>query len=212
MDAEGLPYWWQGVLRKAHWATERCLEKLSETAHHFGDASWLCLGKTFEGEISTREGPLHLRAHCDALLLNQADLAGATCQFVDIRTGSMTGAAAPTFAKIENGQGLNLVGLLFLALAEGANPAGIHVGVVHPDGSNQTLLDASAAASCEPMVEALARKQRFLVFGQRGGLAAGHGHNQTENLPLATTPIDLATLAEKWNLSRADKEGQGDRR
>ncbi len=204
-----LPFWWQGVLRKASWASERCLETLSETAYRFGqehaasepDGSWLSLGKGFAGEVPTREGPLHLRAHCDALLLDRANLNGAVCQFIDIRTGGQVGAAVPTTANIENGQGLKLVGLLFLALAEGADPAGIHVGVIHPDGSNRSLLDASAAAGLQSTVEALARKQRFLVFGQRGGLVGGQGHDQTENLPLASTPIDLDVLASKAGIS-----------
>lgn len=158
---------------------------------------WVCLGKSFQGELATSEGPLHLRAHCDVLLLDRADLSGATCEFIDIRTGGQAATAAPKAANLGDGQGLKLVGLLFLALAEGANPDGIHVGVVHPDSANTALLDASARAALQPTLEALARKQRFLVFGQRGGLVAGHGHDQSENLPLATTPIDLAVLARK---------------
>ena len=217
-ESHALPFWWQGVLRKASWAAARCLETLSETAYRFAGGeetgerrkdhgvreagSWLCLGKSFEGELPSREGPLHLRAHCDVLLLDRARLEGAVCQFIDIRTGGQVSVAVPTVANIENGQGLKLVGLLFLALAEGADPAGIHVGVIHPDGSNKSLLDATAAAGLQPTVEALARKQRLLVFGQRGGLVAGHGNDQAENLPLATTPIDLAVLSSKAEISR----------
>ena len=52
---------------------------------------WVCLGKSFEGELATSEGPLHLRAHCDVLLLDRADLSGADCQFIDIRTGRSGG-------------------------------------------------------------------------------------------------------------------------
>ena len=199
-----LPYWWQGVLRKAAWAAERCLETLSETAQRpnpSGNGLLLCMGKSFEGELPTRDGPLHLRAHCDVLLLDRATLPGATCQFIDIRTGSHA-AAPPTAANLGDGQGLKLIGLLFLALEEGADPSGIHVGVIHPNGANTSLLDASLKSALEPMVEALARKQRFLVFGQRGGLVAGHGTDQSENLPLATTPIDLAVLERKSALSQ----------
>lgn len=196
-----LPLWWQGVLRKAAWSTYRCLESLAETAavdeqsEHF-----LCLNQSFQAELATHHGPLRLQARCDLMLLDRKELAGAACQLIDIRTGAPPPTGALTPNQVQSGRNLSLATLLFMARAAGSDPARTQVGVVHPDSSNPALVDDGSVPMLQPLLEALARQQHTLAFGQKGAITGENGHGPVENLPLATTPVDPDILAAKASL------------
>ena len=191
-----LPLWWQGVLHKAQWAARRCLETLAATAD--GHPRWLVLDKDLRAEIPAAAGHLRLRAHCDVLLLDQPDLAGASCQLIDIRTGAVPSSNAPTAAAIQEGRGIGDATLLFLALEEGASAEGSSASVIHPDAAIVTVMNANAADAMRPLFEQLAARQRSLCFGQRGAIVDNNpGRRDVENLPLATTPVDPTVLEAK---------------
>ena len=193
-----LPLWWQGTLRKAAWATRRCLESLAEIAQgEHGSPAWLCLERPFRAELSTQDGPLRLQARCDLVLLDRPELDGASCQLIDIRTGAAPATGALKAGDVQAGRGLGLAALLFLARAEGAETTQTRAGVVHPDASNVGLVDDQSATGLRPVLDLLARQQRTLVFGQKGALTDVSGHGQVENLPLATVPVEPATLRLK---------------
>ena len=193
-----LNLWWHGVLRKATWATSHCLEALAETASGDGQAErWLSVERPFRAELPTGSGPLRLRARCDLVLLDRPEMEGAACQLIDIRTGAAPGSGPLTLAKVQSGKGLGLAALLFMARAEGTDASHTQAGVIHPDGSNFSLVDDASAPMLEPALDVLARQQHTLTFGQRGGLTDEGGFGQVENLPLATTPVDPAILASK---------------
>ncbi len=193
-----LPLWWQGVLRKATWATRRCLESLAETATSQPDAPrWLAMNQKFHAELGTDAGPLRLRAQCDVVLLDRPDFPGAVCQLIDIRTGAAPTSSAPSASQFDQGKGLHAAATLLLALATGAETEGTRAGVVHPDASQLALSGAGLAPLVQPTLERLARQQRTLVFGQKGALVNTHDPGQTEELPLATTPVEPTILTAK---------------
>ena len=204
--AEGpveLDLWWQGILGKASRAAYRCLETLAATASIGGQTEqWMIMARDFQAALETANGPLRLRARCDLVLLDRPELAGATCQLIDFRTGAVPPSGPLTLAKVQTGKGLNLVALLFMARAEGANAGATYAGVLHPEGSNLALVDQRSAPMLQPAMDALAREQHTLVFGQKGAVVDESGHGVVENLPLATTPIELEVLARKGALVR----------
>ena len=202
--AAELNLWWQGVLRKAHRATHRCLEALAELAMSDGQAErWVSVERNFRGELATGDGLLRLRARCDLVLLDRPEMAGANCQLIDIRTGAAPGSGPLTLAKAQTGKGLGLAALVSMARAEGANAHGTQAGVIHPERSNFALVDEESAPMLQPALDLLAREQGTLVFGQRGAVVDESGHGSVENLPLATTPVDPAVLAQKGRLTAA---------
>ncbi len=197
-----LPLWWQGVLRKAAWATRRCLESLAETAARQPDTPvWLSMNQNFRAELGTSAGPLRLRAQCDVVLLDRPEFAGAACQLIDIRTGAAPSTSAPSASQLEQGKGLHAAATLLLALATGADTKSSRAGVVHPDTSNLALSGTDLASLIQPTLERLARQQRNLVFGQKGSLVNAHDPGQTEELPLATTPVEPTVLAAKTRIT-----------
>ena len=197
-----LPLWWQGVLRKAVWATRRCLETLAETAARQPDVPlWLCVNQKFQAELGTSAGPLRLRAQCDVVLLDRPEFDGAVCQLIDIRTGAAPANSAPTASQLDQGRGLHTVATLLLAVATGAELEGSRAGVVHPDTSNVSVSAAEVATLVQPTLERLARQQRTLVFGQKGALVNAHDSGQAEELPLATTPVEPSILAAKARIT-----------
>ena len=204
-----LDLWWQGVLRKAAWASTRCLEALAATATATGDGPvehWVGVQQNFQAELGTADGPLRLRARCDLVLLDRPEIEGAACQLVDIRTGAAPSSGPLTLPKVQTGKGLSLAALLFMARAGGADAHRTRAGVIHPDGSNFSLVDGDSAPMLQPAMDLLARQQHTLVFGQKGAVIDESGHGQVENLPLATTPIDPAILARKGQVAAPHPE------
>ncbi len=204
----GLPFWWRSTLSRAEWAAQRCLETLAETAQGPGPdgtpggARWLCLERTFRVDLKTAQGPLRLRARCDAVLLDRPEFAGASGQLIDLRTGATPMLGAPTAAQIEAGQGLGLGTLLLMGIAEGLRAEATQAGVIYPDGSNVAQWTVENVPTLAPAVESLAERQRSLVFGQKNTFTGGHSREDSEELPLATTPVASAILAAKATLTR----------
>ena len=196
--AAELNLWWQGVLRKAHRATFRCLEALAGLAMADGQTErWVSVERNFRAVLGTGDGLLRLRARCDLVLLDRPEMAGANCQLIDIRTGAAPSSGPLTLAKVQTGKGLGLAALVFMARAEGADLHRTRAGVIHPEGSNFAMVDDHSAPTLQPAMDQLAREQGTLMFGQRGAVVDESGHGQVENLPLATTLVDPAVLARK---------------
>ena len=200
---EPLPLWWRSTLQKAEWAAGRCLEALAGVAcagSHGESGVWLIQDRRFHADIGTAGGPLRLQAHCDLVFSDQPELAGASCQMIDIRTGAAPSAGAHSADRLGRGEGLNLAALMFLAVKEGAQAEDTRIGVVHPDAVNTGLLTAESKDDAAPALWRLADQQRALNFGQRGNPAAGDGPARDgETLPLATVAIDPAVLAGKFS-------------
>ena len=161
---------------------------------------WLTQGRRFHADVGTANGPLRLQAHCDLVLSDGPDPAGASCQVIDIRTGSAPASGQQAAGGMEKGQGLDLAALMFLALKEGARPEATRIGVVHPDAVNTGLLTAESRENVLPLIAQLAFQQRSLYFGQRGNPAGPEDSARDgETLPLATVAIDPAVLAGKFS-------------
>ena len=160
--AEPLPLWWRGTLQKAQWAAGRCLETLAAVARagSRGETGlWLSQDRRFHADLGTASGPLRLHAHCDLVLSDRPDLAGASCQLIDIRTGAAPPAGAHSADRLEKGQGLNLAALLFLAVQAGARAEDTRIGVVHPGAVNTGLLTAESKDGALPALQRLADQQ-----------------------------------------------------
>ena len=197
-----LPLWWESVLRKAVWATRRCLETLAETAAAQGDVPvWLGMNQSLQAELATASGPLRLRAQCDVVLRDRPELAGAVCQLIDIRTGATPAGVASSASQLAQGKGLHAVATLLLAVATGAEPDQSRAGSIHPDSKDLSLAASDVTQLAKPALERLARQQRSLVFGQKGVLVDAHSHGQAETLPLATSPVEPAVLAAKASIT-----------
>ncbi len=192
-----LPLWWRSTLQKAHWATFRCLETLATVAGAEGRTIWLSQNQRFRGDVGTRIGPLRLQATCDVVLADRPTLEGASCQLIDIRTGSVA-ATALSPDRLAKGEGLNLAALMFLALKEGTLPEQTRIGIIHPDAASATPFTAESREAGASALESLARQQRSLNFGQRGNSGAADSLRDGEILPLATVSIDPTVLARKF--------------
>ncbi len=212
-DAATLPFWWRTTLSRAEWTARRCLESLSEAAQRPdpdggpAPARWLCLERTFQVDLETPQGPLKLKARCDAVLLDRSTFDDAGGILVDIRTGSVPPTGTPTLAQIEGGRGLSLGTLFLMGVEQGLDAATTRAGVIHPDASNLAQWTSEEAAILEPAVERLAAMQRSLVYGQKGALAGGHSREDAETLPLATLPVPPAILAAKAAVTDDGKAG-----
>ena len=202
-EPDELPFWWRSTLGRAEWTARRCLETLAETALQPGPDGappgerWLCLERNFQVDIKTAQGPLKLRARCDAVLLDRPELAGAGALLIDVRTGATPSTGAPTVAQLADGRGLGVGTLLVMGVAAGLDPSATAAGVVHPEASNPAQWNAENAALLDSALESLAATQRSLAFGQKGALAGGHCQDDAEDLPLATIPVPPAVLAAK---------------
>ncbi len=202
-EPDELPFWWRSTLGRAEWTARRCLETLAATALQPAEDGapsgprWLCLERTFQVDLQTAQGPLKLRARCDAVLLDRPELAGASALLIDVRTGSAPPTGAPTVAQLADGRGLGVGTLRLMGIAAGLDPAGTAAGVIHPDASNPEQWNADNAALLDEALARLAGTQRSLAFGQKGALAGGHRQDDAEDLPLATIPVPPAVLAAK---------------
>ncbi len=206
LEADELPFWWRSTFSRAEWTARRCLESLAETAQGAGPR-WLCLGRTFRASLKTAAGTLTVQARCDAVLLDRPEFAGASGQLIDFRTGGAHPASTPTAAQLEGGHGLGLGALFLMGIAEGLQPDTTQAGIIHPDGTSVAQWTLENASTLEPAIEELAGRQRSLVFGQKSPAVGGHSRDDTETLPLATTPIPAAVLAAKATVTR---ESNGD--
>ena len=201
LERENLPLWWEGVLRKAEWATRRCLDSLAEAAANSGQAEqWVIVDKHFSAALRTAGGPLRLHALCDVAVLDRRGFNAAVCHVLDIKTGSQPRAAAITAAHVDGGAGLGLAALLLLAREEGAAADSVKVGVIHPEASNLSALASGAADALSAQLGRIAERQRALIFGQRPA-ASARDFEHGEDLPMATVPIEPAILRAKADLT-----------
>lgn len=196
-----LPLWWEGVLRKAEWAAQCCVDSLAEAAAARGDGErWVLVDKHFSARVPTPGGPLRLQALCDVTLLDRRGFAAAGCHVLDVRTGAQAPGKAITDAQAEGGAGLGLAALVLLAREEGAAAETLQVGIIHPEAANLSMLGPGAIAAFSAQLGLVAARQRLLVFGQGAG---ARDFQRGEDLPMATTPIDLAVLKAKAERTEA---------
>lgn len=190
-----LPLWWEGVLRKAEWAAQRCVDSLAEAAAARGPGEqWIIVDKHFSARLPTPGGTLRLQALCDVTMLDRRGFAAAVCHVLDLRAGAQAPARAISDAQVEGGVGLGLAALVMLAREEGAAEETLKVGVIHPEAANLSMLGAGAIKAFSVQLALVAARQRSLVFGQAMG---GRDFERGEDLPMATTPIDGAILKAK---------------
>lgn len=198
-----LPLWWEGVLRKAEWAAQRCLDSLAEAAaSRGGGEQWVLVDKQFSARLPTPGGPLRLQALCDVTLLDRRGFAAAVCHVLDLRTGAQPPGRAITDGQAADGAGLGLAALVMLAREEGAAEDTLKVGVIHPEAANLSMLGAGAIAAFATQLGLVAARQRLLVFGQGPG-AGARDFQRGEDLPMATAPIDAAVLKAKAERTEA---------
>ncbi len=214
-SADGLavmPPWWRGVFAKTAWAARGCLETLARRVEEApAAAAWYCVRPAFSGIARTPAGPLRLYAKPDLLLLDRETIRGATCCVVDFQTGS--GGASPRPlkpAQLGEGKGLVQAAELFLALENGIDRESASAAIVHPEGVCWSSLTAIVidAPEAQSALRDLARLQNELRFGQRPAVKPPPGRRARgpsgENLPLACTPVDAASLKAKARLGRVD--------
>jgi hypothetical protein len=169
---------------------------------------WLSQHRRFHASIGTEAGRLRLQAHADIMLSDQPAPQGAACQLIDLRTGALPPTRPISSDQLERGEGMPLAALIFLALEEGTRPDATQVGIVHPDAAHSHLLSAETREAAVPAMTHLAEQQRSLNFGQRGNPPTAEDTPRvTENLPLATVPIEPAVLTAKFEGRATEARG-----
>ena len=199
LGGDGLPLWWEGVLRKAEWAARRCLDALVEAAASSGQAEqWVIVDKHFSARLTTAGGPLRVQALCDVAVLDRRGFAAAVCHVLDLKTGGQPRGGKPP----EGADGLGIGALLLLAREEGAAADSLQVGVIHPEAANLSMIGTGAVEAMAAELAKVAARQRRLIFGQATP-ANARDFEKGEDLPMATTPIDASVLRAKAGLTDA---------
>ena len=182
-----LPSWWRSVLDQAERLARRCLESLRRSG--LGDGTLnMEIERTQTGSISTPDGAtLHLTGRFDLLLRDALRI-----QVLDFKSGKSAGKISAA-KMLSDGADLQFVAYLWLALA--MDSATAQVGLITPDLAQADLLTGADAESFQEFLAKYAAMHSNWSFGQSAGIA---GRFEThEELPIATVPVAVRTLARK---------------
>lgn len=195
-----LPDWWHSGWQNARYLARHLGGKLASVEEWPWLATELPIGRDGVVTIAPHVSLL-LRGQIDLVLAkdNAPDLHGQTVWIVDYKTGSTEPLKpADLHDRLVKGTALQL-GLYALALHSlGATTAqmsivSLAVKYVAPQ------LDADALAPHEEIFADLAEMQQSRVFGMKGEVRPSFGARVA--YPLATLPIDVDVLEDKWALT-----------
>jgi PD-(D/E)XK nuclease superfamily len=199
---QALPGWWLSVLEQSERLARRCLEMLCRSALADGTFTMETERKQTESIATPAGGKLHLTGRFDLLLRDARRV-----QILDFKSGKNASKIAAA-KMLANGSDLQFVAYLWLAMA--MDSASAQVGLVTPDVLRADLLGGADADSFRPLLEKYAAMQSNGSFGQSAGVA---GRFETcEELPMATVPVPVRTLAKKaalfgWVVTSHPEEG-----
>ena len=184
-----LPLWWETCLRKTAWAARRCVREVDGWL----EARYCAMEHSLEMEVRTATGPLWLKGRIDILLSDRAGLQDAAVRIYDFKTGR---GKAPTLTTLAQGDGGQFAAYYLMARDAGA--ASAVIGIIKPEQRAREVFSAPDEEEIRARLGVLAELQRNLRFGQAPEPSSSRGAR--EELPLATVPIDGATLSGKASL------------
>ncbi len=175
--------WWDTILRKAALLSFRILDEL-ETK--------LVPGFWFQAEgqyQATRAGEANLRleGRTDLIISDRSGLRDARVLICDFKTSKEI-----AYFNLTAGDGLQFLGYKLLVELNGARE--IQALLIQPGGAR--LIRFPGAEELNQMSERLGRLQADLRFGRRPNQKFG----RSEELPIATVPIDDRVLDQKHSL------------
>jgi hypothetical protein len=186
--AEGMPVplWWETCLRKAAWASRRCIREVREWI----EDRQCAVEQKLAVNIRTPAGPLLLKGRIDILISDRPAIRDANVHLFDFKTGRSN---APTLVTLARGNGGQFAAYYLMARDAGAATAVI--GIIKPEERASPVFGAADEEALRARMGVLVDLQRDLRFGQAGSKNPDYG--PCEALPLATVPIDPAILAQK---------------
>jgi hypothetical protein len=189
--AEGLPVplWWETCLRKAGWATRRCLREVRGLI----EGRLCAMEQNLTVTVRTPRGTLPLKGRIDIMICDRPEVRDASVRMFDFKTGR---SDAPTLSTLQNGSGAQFAAYYLMARDAGAAEAGI--GIIKPEDHASVVFGAEHEEQLRAWFGVLAELRRTMRFGRLGPLVTERG--VCETLPLATTPIDPAVLEQKAGL------------
>jgi RecB family exonuclease len=184
-----LPLWWRSVLHKAAWAARACASAISKEPTE----AWFAMEKDLRAELQTDSGGFKVRGRIDLMIADREALDGATLKVIDFKTGKQQ---RPTLTRLRNGTGLQFAAYHLMARALGALI--VRTSQVNPERGEEEAFGPGDEAELRAAMGRLALLQRDLKFGQAA--PARSDRETTEELPMATTPIDPRILEAKAEL------------
>jgi hypothetical protein len=177
--------WWNTVLNKAATFAVQMVRQIST---RFDREAWYHPEYTWIGAIETASGRLALVGRTDLVVSDRENLHAARISICDFKTSKQLARFDE-----ESGDGLQLLGYRLLAQANHAVP--IEVLVVRPDGLK--LIEFPSNEQLMPLLVRLARLQEYKSFGRR----PAEKWEISEQLPIATLPVDPSVLERKLELT-----------
>jgi len=185
-DGLPIPIWWETCLRKTEWATRRCLRELRRSLA----GEYCAMEQNLTVVVRTPTYKFPLKGRIDILTSDQPQIPGARIRMFDFKTGR---GEIPTLSSLQKGYGAQFAAYYLMARDAGAAEAAI--GIIKPEDRARDVFGSADEEALRAWFGRLAGLRQSLRFGRLGPLVSEHG--ATETLPLATTPIDPAILAQK---------------
>jgi len=183
--AYGPDLWWETILGKATAFASRMLENVSE---RFEASLWYQSEGALKGTYPSSAGGLELEGRTDLILSDRNGIDSAALCICDFKTSKQARKFNP-----ETGDGLQFLGYRLLAQVNKALE--IEMLIVKPDGIKPLSLPPDEELL--GLIEQLTRLQRDRSFGRR----PADRWEVSEELPIATLPIDAAILESKLELT-----------
>ncbi|MBV9391376.1 MAG: PD-(D/E)XK nuclease family protein [Verrucomicrobia bacterium] len=182
----GLPsydLWWDTILRKASLLASRILGELEAKLI---PAFWFQAEGKYQA-VRAGETNLRLEGRTDLIISDRSGLRDATVLVCDFKTSKEI-----AYFNLATGDGLQMLGYKLLVELNGARE--VQVLFVQPGGAR--LIRFAGVEQLNQMSERLGRLQAELKFGRRPNQKFG----RSEELPIATVPIDARVLDQKHSL------------
>ncbi|MDZ4788187.1 MAG: PD-(D/E)XK nuclease family protein [Blastochloris sp.] len=178
--------WWRIIFDQARWAVKSCWGQLTVTSSKDDVQAELPIA----GTITTESGLLKLSGRLDLVMRNQSDWSDSTAKIIDFKTGKTD---IPSSAQMQRGEGLQFAAYLALANVLGARE--VSLLCINPRINFKGVLSLGDLGAALEGLALVATLQHSPVFGMRGSLF--NQHKMTEQLPLATVPIEPTILDKK---------------
>jgi hypothetical protein len=190
--------WWRTVFDLSRWAAESCWQQLQV---HLASPD-LRTEFPIQGSIATPLGLLRVNGRLDLLARDLPDWPGSRVEIIDFKTGR---AQVPSALKLAQGEGLQFGAYLALAMTLGDREATLRC--LSPRLMSQRILTHEDLESARQGLALAADLQSSMEFGMSGALH--HEHDGSEQLPLATLPVDVDILEKKRKLTSALRHAAG---
>lgn len=191
------PQWWRARIAQAEWFALQFAGRMADLeGWPVAAAEWTLPKNT---HVRMKAAALALRGRIDLLLAHEkTDGIPRTGWVIDFKTGQDKPLSDRTLAqRLQDGNGIQIC-LYALALAE-AGAEQVFVSLLTPESNVEPQVGLESIRAQQSVWDALARMQQTGIFGIRGQMRAEYGPSL--ELPLATLPVEIELLEEKWMLT-----------